>query len=462
MSLPSQVGRTPGRGPKVESRSEPRFGKNQVLYGAVGGGVVLAVLVIAIVATRGGSGDAGQTVAGITDPLAQIGGGADDAATTGTGTAAAGADPALDLVMGGGTPTPAEPDTRTPGEDTVAGGAVDTDEPDDDFAIDAVLNQPERAPTKGILTDVFEAEGATGTGSAPVASGGQPGGDNTEPHDTPPATHASADGELATLPEAGTLEGEALARAGELRRAGRLLAARDELNLTLSDDALSERGRERVRAEVMDLNQTLVFSAHLEPGDDMASEYRVQSGDSLARIARAQSLGTHWKLIARVNGIDNPSRINVGQRLKLVRGPFHAVVDKSDFRLDVYHGAAASPREWVYVTSLPVGLGADDGTPVGTFVVSEGKLENPGWVNPRDSSERYDRNDPANPIGEYWVGLEGQGDAAAHTGYGLHGTTDPGSIGKTMSMGCVRLGDDDAALMYELLTEGVSVVHIVP
>ena len=54
------------------------------------------------------------------------------------------------------------------------------------------------------------------------------------------------------------------------------------------------------------------------------------------------------------------------------------------------------------------------------------------------------------------------GEAAALEGYGIHGTIDPGSIGKSMSMGCVRLGDADVALVYELLGEGSSVVHIVP
>ncbi len=436
MSLPSQVGRTPGRGPKVESRAEPVLSKPQLAAGAVGAVVVLAVVVFAVVAMRGGpEHDAGA------DPLAQT----ETRETTPAATPSD--DPVLDAVAASAPrTTPADP-TPAITDPLASGPASTTARPDgdSDSALDAVLNQPSRSPTSGILSGVFDDDDG-----------------QAEAEDDPVAgAIASADGDLPAIPQRSATD-EVIDHAGELRDAGRLLAARDELNLALADPATSERDRARLRDEIGDLNETLVFSAHIEPGDFMAREYRVKSGDSLARIARAQDLGTHWKLIARVNGITNPSRINIGQRLKLVSGPFHVVVDKSDFRADIYHGPADNPREWVFVASRPVGLGEADGTPVGTFVVAPGKLENPGWVNPRDSSEQYDRNDPKNPIGEHWVGLTGVGDSAVHTGLGLHGTIEPDSIGREMSMGCVRLLDDDAALMYELLTEGESVVRVVP
>ncbi|MEQ8769335.1 MAG: LysM peptidoglycan-binding domain-containing protein [Phycisphaerales bacterium] len=437
MSLPSQVGRTPGRGPKVESRGEPMLSKPQLAAGAVGAVVILAVVVFAVVAMRGGPTDEPTTA----EPLAKT-----ETRPTTPPAAAPGDDPVLDAVMAGGSSRePAETTTPTTIADPLASAADTDDAADDDSALDAVLNQPTRSPTSGILSGVFEGDDQQQDRTADDRSN----------------AIASADGEIPALPQRSATD-EVIDQARQLRDAGRLLAARDELNLALSDTSIGARDRARLRETIGELNDTLVFSPHLEPGDSMAREYRVKSGDSLARIARAQDLGTHWKLIARVNGITNPSRINVGQRLKLVSGPFHVIVDKSDFRADIYHGPADNPREWVYVTSRPVGLGEGDGTPAGTFVVAPGKLENPGWVNPRDSSERYDRNDPANPIGEHWVGLTGVGDSAVHTGLGLHGTIEPDSIGREMSMGCVRLRDDDAALMYELLTEGESVVRIVP
>ncbi len=242
-----------------------------------------------------------------------------------------------------------------------------------------------------------------------------------------------------------------------------LLDARTLMSRALADPSTTPAGRQALRDELTGLNETLVFGPRIIPGDPMVEEYTIASGDTLGRITRRRELGVHWKLVQRVNRISRPERIRVGQKIKLVRGPFHAVVDKSEYRVDIYHGPPSEPARWVYITSRTVGLGEAGSTPTGTFVVrQDSKLENPAWVNPRDGREQYGRDDPENPIGEHWIGLEGVGDAAAIEGYGLHGTIDPGSIGKQKSMGCVRLLADDIALMYELLEEGASVVKIVP
>lgn len=251
--------------------------------------------------------------------------------------------------------------------------------------------------------------------------------------------------------------------ANQLMARGDKLGARRLLNEALRDKSLREPDRISVRMKIAELNQDLVFSAKVTPGDPIAEVYEVQGGDRLSKISDRRELATHWKLIQRVNGLKDPGRIQVGQKLKLVRGPFHAVVDKSEFRMDIYHGQPGSPETWTYIRSFDVGLGEQDGTPLGTFVVGRNsKVENPAWVNPRNSLEKYDKNDPLNPIGEFWLGLEGQGAASAHKGYGIHGTIEPNSIGKQMSMGCVRLLPDDIALVYELLEGGISVVQIVP
>ena len=59
----------------------------------------------------------------------------------------------------------------------------------------------------------------------------------------------------------------------------------------------------------------------------------------------------------------------IGQQLKIVKGPFHAVVSKSAFRMDVYAGPTPAPSSigtsglgagaepgWVYIRSFNVGL----------------------------------------------------------------------------------------------------------
>lgn len=239
------------------------------------------------------------------------------------------------------------------------------------------------------------------------------------------------------------------------------LAARQALWDAMRMPGLDELELSVLRARLTDLNKDLVFGARHVAGDPLSELYTVQAGDALSRIARTRGLTTHWKLIQRVNGLSRPDRIRVGQRLKLLPGPFHVVVNKGAFRLDLFHGPTERPEEWVFIRSFDVGLGEGDSTPIGHFIVrANGKLENPGWVNPRNPSEKYGPDDPENPIGDFWIGLDGLGDAAAYSGYGLHGTIDPGSIGKERSMGCVRMLPDDIALMYELLGEGQSLVQI--
>lgn len=240
------------------------------------------------------------------------------------------------------------------------------------------------------------------------------------------------------------------------------VGARALLSRVLQSPGLSASEAGLVRGELTELNNHLLFGRVVDPADPITEEYEVQAGDSLSRIANRRELATHWKLIQRVNGLSDPSKIRLGQKLKLVRGPFHAVVHKSDFRMDVWHGPPSDPSRWVYIRSFDVGLGEDDGTPVGRFVISANKLENPGWVNPRNARERYEPNDPKNPIGEYWLGLDGLGESRNVTGYGIHGTIDPSSVGKNMSMGCVRLRDEDIEVVFELLAERISLVEIVP
>ena len=43
-------------------------------------------------------------------------------------------------------------------------------------------------------------------------------------------------------------------------------------------------------------------------------------------------------------------------------------------------------------------------------------------------------------------------------GYGIHGTIEPDSVGKSESRGCVRMHDKDVEIVYDLLTIGSEVV----
>lgn len=55
-----------------------------------------------------------------------------------------------------------------------------------------------------------------------------------------------------------------------------------------------------------------------------------------------------------------------------------------------------------------------------------------------------------NPLGPRWVGLSKQG-------YGIHGTSAPGSIGKAASHGCIRLRNRDVVEFATLVNVGDTV-----
>ena len=108
----------------------------------------------------------------------------------------------------------------------------------------------------------------------------------------------------------------------------RLVDARSQLNKALVDPRVSDRDREGIRNWMADLNKDLFFSASPYPNDSMVEVYTVQKGDSPIRISRKVNSVSEYGLIVRVNGI-NPSTLSVGKQLKIVKGPFHAVLSKS-------------------------------------------------------------------------------------------------------------------------------------
>jgi lipoprotein-anchoring transpeptidase ErfK/SrfK len=88
-------------------------------------------------------------------------------------------------------------------------------------------------------------------------------------------------------------------------------------------------------------------------------------------------------------------------------------------------------------------------------------VKNPVYYSPRGEGV-IEADDPANPLGEYWIGLAGvEGDAVGKESYGIHGTIDPTSIGRMESMGCIRLKNEDVAVLFSTLVEGKSTVLVV-
>lgn len=309
---------------------------------------------------------------------------------------------------------------------------------------------PSPASTVPALSTAIPAPAATQPAPAtqPVAA--------TAPAPMPPTTSVDMTAGVVTTPEAAQTAREAMA----LLDQGKLLEARVMFNRLLVEQSrqMSPSDLQRVREAMTQINQDLVFSSRVQTGDTLAEWYTVQSNDLLARIA--PRFKVPYQLLELVNRVD-ARRIRVDQKLKVIKGPFHAVVHKAAFRMDVFlHDPEGRP---VYIRSFTVGLGEDNSTPVGNWVVNRtGKLANPGWTHPR-TGKYYAPDDPANPIGEFWIGLEGTEErTSGKRGYGIHGTIEPESIGRQASLGCVRMAAEDIALVYKLLVERHSTVRIEP
>jgi LysM repeat protein len=177
---------------------------------------------------------------------------------------------------------------------------------------------------------------------------------------------------------------------------------------------------------------------YFNPQPHFLEPYEIQSGDLLQKIAPKYQVS--WQYLAALNRISDPRRVRAGQKIKVIKGPFSAFVDLSDFELTIHaHG--------FFVKRYQVGIGKDGASPTGQLKVLE-KIPTPQYTDP--DGRVIAGGEPTNPLGPYWVGLGNS--------YGIHGTIDPDSIGKAESRGCIRMRNEDVAEVYNFLTTGSEVV----
>ncbi|MEA2711023.1 MAG: hypothetical protein QOF78_3624 [Phycisphaerales bacterium] len=275
---------------------------------------------------------------------------------------------------------------------------------------------------------------------------------------TRPANSAGAGVQFAArnnAPDA-LLTGNALADAKMKIEHGKLLDARRILNAAITGGQLSDADVKAAKQKLNEINAIVIFSSKQFAEDEYGGTFTVPPGGVLEKIAKSHDISK--ELLQRINGITDPRKLRAQQSLKVISGPFNAVVDKSDFSLELWIGEPGA-KGAMYVTSFPVGLGENDSTPTGVWAVKN-RLTNPAYFSPRGEGITA-ADDPKNPLGEYWIGLTGsEGAAVGQQSYGIHGTIDPASIGKQSSMGCIRLKNEDVAKVFETLVEGKSTVAV--
>lgn len=90
-------------------------------------------------------------------------------------------------------------------------------------------------------------------------------------------------------------------------------------------------------------------------------------------------------------------------------------------------------------------------TPEGRFIIIV-KYINPSWGG-AGISKPIKGGDPNNPLGKRWMGLNIKGGGA----YGIHGNSNENSIGKYISLGCIRMFNEDVEYLYNIVEKNTPV-----
>lgn len=87
------------------------------------------------------------------------------------------------------------------------------------------------------------------------------------------------------------------------------------------DPSLTPTDAERVETLLSQLAGTVLYSTEHR----LAPAHVVKQGETLETIAKEYNVP--WQLLAKINGVAAADQVRAGQELKVVRGPFEAVVD---------------------------------------------------------------------------------------------------------------------------------------
>ncbi len=221
----------------------------------------------------------------------------------------------------------------------------------------------------------------------------------------------------------------------QLRESNKYTQARELLRqkkeLTRDASAIKQ-----VQEKIYELNMEMLFSPY---EDECSKIYTVKQGDALVKIA--QEYNTTVALIKKANDLPS-NRIVPGQELKVNICEFSVVVDKSQNLLFLR-------RKGEIFNSYVVATGKGGNTPEGRFKIVN-KLVEPTWYR---SGAILLPDDPDNILGSRWMGFD-------KAGYGIHGTTEPETLGQQITLGCIRMANEDVEELYDIIPAGTEVIVV--
>lgn len=186
-------------------------------------------------------------------------------------------------------------------------------------------------------------------------------------------------------------------------------------------------------------------------GEWPSVETTVRAGDSLIAIRKRvlserPELLLCTGLIARANGLRDENAIRPGEVLRIPTERASALVDVSSRWALFLLGNEV-------VAAWEVGVGKEEGsTRLGTYTIGE-KQREPMWFQAGRQPVPF--GDPENPLGTRWLAWNENGKG---TSLGFHGTSDPDGVGGRVSLGCVRMRNEDVEVLYEILPRDATVV----
>ncbi|MEA2012977.1 MAG: L,D-transpeptidase family protein [Verrucomicrobiota bacterium] len=238
---------------------------------------------------------------------------------------------------------------------------------------------------------------------------------------------------------------EALHKVEGIYRNGKILSARNIIYKILDNKLVDEKTKIFWKSVTLlgKINSRIIFSDIPVPEK---KSYTVKSGDTLVGISKKNN--TTVSLLQQGNSLDPAnSVIFPGQTLLLYPANWRILIYKNYFKLLLYDGQKI-------FKAYDIAIGRQNRTPVGNFIVKN-KQKEPVWTPP---GRHIPYGDPENVLGTRWIGLMPTKNTSKHlSGYGIHGTWEPESIGTEASKGCIRMRNEDVNELFDFVSLNVPV-----